>query len=332
MPFKSKKAADRVVRYTTKDGEVREYRYPRKKQKPEKAQRFELDSIEALIKAYKMSPEWKRLSPRTQEAYSHQHSPLNHISHLRVHQLTRRDVLHFRDVMAEARGPGAALCFARAVSALFAWGVDRQWLDISPCTRITRGLENGHWPAWTQEQADRALKVLPEHLRRVVLLALHTGQRRGDLCALQWNAYDGHTIRLVQQKTKAELVVPVPGLVKELNGWKACTTSTYILTNPSGRPWRANALSKALEYHLRTLGFPSRLNVHGLRKLSAARLAQAGCSVHEIMAITGHRSLAMIKLYTDSAEQKTLAQAAVIRLEKAFGQKRTKRQTTPATA
>jgi integrase len=328
MPFKSKKT-DRVVRYQTKDGEIRVYRYPRKKQKPQPAQRYEPDSVEALIRAFKASPEWRKLSPATQAAYAHRLWPLNGISHLRVNELTRRDILLTRDALAQARGDGAALSFVRAVTVLYGWALDREWVDINPCSQLTRGLETHHSPAWTQQQADKALQELPAALRKVVLLAMHTGQRRGDLCALVWSAYDGRTIRVkprkTARKTERELVIPVPGLVGELDSWKASATSTCILTDRFGKPWKPNVLSKVMQYHLGLIGLPAGLNVHGLRKLAAARLAECGCSEKEIMSITGHRTMRMVALYTDSANQKTLAEAAVIRLEKRFGQNRTKR-------
>ena len=41
--------------------------------------------------------------------------------------------------------------------------------------------------------------------------------------------------------------------------------------------------------HAPRAGLP-RLGIHGLRKLAATRLADAGCSTHEIAAITGHRA------------------------------------------
>jgi integrase len=62
------------------------------------------------------------------------------------------------------------------------------------------------------------------------------------------------------------------------------------------------------------IGLSNDMNVHGLRKLAAAELANAGCSVHEIAAITGHQSLSMIQLYTKSADQERLASAAIVRL------------------
>ena len=47
---------------------------------------------------------------------------------------------------------------------------------------------------------------------------------------------------------------------------------------------------------------------HGLRKAAATRLANAGCSVNEIAAITGHKSLREIAHYTSAADQARLAQ------------------------
>ena len=50
---------------------------------------------------------------------------------------------------------------------------------------------------------------------------------------------------------------------------------------------------------------------HGLRKTASVRLAEAGCTPHEIAAITGHASLKEIERYTKTAERKRLAASAM---------------------
>ncbi|MGC1358960.1 MAG: tyrosine-type recombinase/integrase [Xanthobacteraceae bacterium] len=50
---------------------------------------------------------------------------------------------------------------------------------------------------------------------------------------------------------------------------------------------------------------------HGLRKAAATRLANAGCSVDQVKAITGHRSLAEVARYTKAADQQRLARQAL---------------------
>jgi integrase/recombinase XerD len=50
---------------------------------------------------------------------------------------------------------------------------------------------------------------------------------------------------------------------------------------------------------------------HGLRKAASVRLAEAGCTPHEIAAITGPASLKEIVRYTQTADRKRLAAAAM---------------------
>lgn len=308
-PRKSKQKADRVVRHKLRDGTTREYRYKTYTPKPSTKPK---DTLSGLIDAYKDSPEWRDLAEVTKVNYSIYLRPLEKVGHVEPATLGRRDVLTIRDAIALKRGNGAATGFVRAVGALFKWAVHREWVERSPVTKMGK-LEGGHLLAWTPEDARVALAGLPEHMRRVVVLALYTGQRRGDLCAMGWSAYDGAKIRIVQQKTKKPLVIPAhPVLKAELDAWKPVAAT--ILTNAIGRPWKPELLSYHMPTMLAKLGLSEDLNVHGLRKLAAANLAEAGCSTKEIGAITGHATLSMIDLYTRSADQERLAGAAILRL------------------
>jgi len=73
------------------------------------------------------------------------------------------------------------------------------------------------------------------------------------------------------------------------------------------RLWFAEAIDQA--------ELPEECVLHGLRKTAARMLAEAGCSVHEIMSVTGHKSISEVERYTRSAHQKKLASAAILKLE-----------------
>jgi integrase len=290
--------------------------------------RYAPGTLGALTIAYRQSPEWRGKKLRTQENQLHYMRPLERLHHLKVADIRRRHILELRDALALASGSAAANTFATLAATIFTWARDRGWIEHSPADRI-RAIPGGHWPAWTPLEADAAIARLPEHLRRAVVLARYSGQRRGDLVRMAWSAYDGSTLRLRQEKTGAELILPVHNVLKvELDAWKRSATSTLILTTAKGVPWRANHLSNAMARGLQAIGLPKRLNVHGLRKLAATALAEAGCSVHEIAAITGHRTLAMVALYTASADQERLARAAMLRLENAQQPERKPRATS----
>jgi integrase/recombinase XerD len=54
---------------------------------------------------------------------------------------------------------------------------------------------------------------------------------------------------------------------------------------------------------------------HGLRKAACKALAHAGCTGPEIMAVSGHSSLAQVQVYLDGVEQDRMAEAAMAKLE-----------------
>jgi len=62
-------------------------------------------------------------------------------------------------------------------------------------------------------------------------------------------------------------------------------------------------------------GLEPGLSPHGLRKAICRRLAEAGASALQIMAVTGHKDVAEIETYVRAASQQRLAQDAMAKSE-----------------
>lgn len=301
-----RKSLPRVVKKRLADGTVKEYRY--EKRKP--VNRHAADTIGALTIAYRISPEWRGLAQSTRRYYEVYLKDVEQLQALPVKSITRRHIIDIRNLIADRRGDGASTGFLRAASALFTWAIDNDWLEHSPTHRV-KIIPGGALLAWTWGQAEYAMKHLPEAYRRAVVLAVYIGQRRGDLAALQWTSIAGDQIRLTQEKTKTALVIPIhPALGAELAAWRKDAKTPFILTSERGKPWSGENLSHMLPKALIKIGLPA-LGIHGLRKLAAARLAEAGASTNQIAAVTGHKTLAMVQLYTASANQERMASAAI---------------------
>lgn len=308
-PFRPSARKNHVVKKTLADGTVKTYAYSRKRTKTLQAP----NTVGAMTIAYRASPEWRALAETTRKTRESYIKTLELLQEQPVAAITRRAMLTIRDEIAGKRGNGAANGFMKTASVVFSWAVQRDWIAATPIYKI-EPLPGGHLPAWSMAEAEAAIAAMPEPLRRVVILGLYTGQRRGDLITMPWSAYDGGTLRLTQQKTGTRLVIPVhPALKTELDAWRKTATSTIILTTKNGIPWSGHHVSESVRLWMTGAGMAG-LNVHGLRKLMAARLANEGASTHEIAAVTGHKTIALVQLYTASADQQRMASAAIHRL------------------
>jgi len=55
----------------------------------------------------------------------------------------------------------------------------------------------------------------------------------------------------------------------------------------------------------------SNCRLHGLKKGGMRRLAEAGNTAHELMAISGHKTLSEVQRYTEAADRKRLADSGM---------------------
>lgn len=152
--------------------------------------------------------------------------------------------------------------------------------------------------------------------RTAYALALYTGQRRGDLIAMSRTDYDARSglIAVVQEKTGAKLTIPVHrDLRAALEAWPQ--KHITILATAGGRGTSVAGFGNYMAQSIEAAGLPSRCVLHGLRKAAARRLAEAGCTAHEIKAITGHKTLSELQRYTEGADQKSNAVVAIRKME-----------------
>ena len=202
------------------------------------------------------------------------------------------------------------------------WQFADQHLDLdlgaNPTAGVTRvhKVKKEHEP-WPDDLLAAFDAHAPGHLQLAVMLMLYTGQRRSDVVRMRWSQFDGEIIEVAQQQKTGEYVaIPCHHRLRSILS-ALPRRSEYILTGERGQPYQsAESLAAMVRRHLRAIGIRG-YSVHGLRKNAAQALAEAGCSISEIMAITGHRSPGMALHYTKRAEKKRLARTAIDRWEAA---------------
>jgi hypothetical protein len=87
-----------------------------------------------------------------------------------------------------------------------------------------------------------------------------------------------------------------------------------LLVTQTGKSYGANDFSEIFRSWCDAADLPRHCVFHGLRKAALTRLADAGCTVHELAAISGHKTLSEVQRYTNAADQARLAKAAMERM------------------
>jgi integrase len=197
------------------------------------------------------------------------------------------------------------------------------WRKDNPARDVERVLyRSPGLPSWSDEEiaAYEARWPLGTKQRLALALLLYTGQRRSDAVRMgrQHLRDGGHRIFVKQQKTGAELLIPVHPELRRALDLVPADQLTFLLTDYGNAFTPAGFGMRFAEWRT-AAGLPKRWSSHGLRKAAARRLAEAGATTQEIMAIGGWRTLAEVERYTRAADQARLARSAIIRLATPVG-------------
>jgi len=220
----------------------------------------------------------------------------------------------------------AALSVAFTV-AVKEWG----WLEDSPMRKVTKPKEaRGRVRFLSDDERMRLLKACKEssnhYLYPVVVLALSTGMRQGEIMNLTWDTVDLNQGRAILHETKngERRAVAITGhaleVLKELNKVRRIDCNLLFPAKESRpqkpqksidlrSPWEAAVKKAELEdFHF-----------HDLRHSAASYLAMNGASLAEIAEVLGHKTLQMVKRYAHLSEGHTARVVASMN-NKIFGE------------
>jgi integrase len=234
------------------------------------------------------------------------------------------DALEWRDEIAVSK-PREADNRMIVLGRLLSWAKKRH--------RISANVLEGYERIY---RTDRSEKIwLPEHIavmERVAspeflslfLGALFTGLRQGDLRKLPWSAYDGKAITWrVTKRRKGDagvkLTIPCLTVLRSLLD-SLPRRGPLIFTTATGGAWQKRYVARHFETAraeaAKALPEVADLHFHDTRGTAITMLAEAGASVPEIAAITGH-SYRTINSILEKYLPRTrhLAEMAIAKLE-----------------
>jgi integrase len=205
-----------------------------------------------------------------------------------------------------------------ALRAVYRHAIEEELVATDPTVGARRkpNTSEGH-RTWTAEDCAlyEARWTLGTQARTAYALGLYTAQRISDAVRIGRPHEKDGRLRFTQAKN--EKVKPVfvdipiaPPLRAALDAWQG-KGLTYLETE-AGKPYKTGkGLQNKVREWCKEAGVHPKCSFHGLRKAAAARLAEAGCTPHQIMAVLGHSTHQQAATYTAKAERAGLATDAL---------------------
>jgi integrase len=240
--------------------------------------------------------------------------------HKRVKMLERRHVQAYINALPRATIQRSML---QALKGFLAYCVSIKIIADNPAEGVTRAkiIDTGGFRPWTEEDVARFTKRHPigTKARLALALYLNLGVRKSDVVRIGPRDIKNGELTDFQPK-KGERTggnkITVPLFAETAAIIKATPVigKDTFLVNEWGKPFTAKGFGNKMRDWCDQAGLPNCAS-HGLRKLCLIRLAEAGRTVFEIAAISGHKNLKEIQTYVDNANRKKLARAAFAHVE-----------------
>lgn len=228
-------------------------------------------------------------------------------------EMTSPRLSEMKHKLSESRAPATVNRYLAALSHVFTMAVNEwEWMDDNPMRKVKKLVEpRGRVRYLSKVEKNRLINACKDSevkaLLPIVLIAISTGMRQGEILNLKWKDLDLQSGRLVIQKSKNNErrgLSVVGDALTELRHWSKVRTLNSELVFPGRnrqspifirKPW-LNAVVKA---ELKDFRF------HDLRHTAASYLAMSGASLNEIAEILGHKTLSMVQRYAHLSEGHT---------------------------
>ncbi|BCI68137.1 site-specific integrase [Acetobacter aceti] len=280
-----------------------------------KPERYANGTLAALADDWMRTPAFLQLGPATRKNYTRLLSGIQK-EDFALHQIDLFEAQHIRRFVArKADTPAAANHRLRLFRLIFAFAVEDGRIKSDPTAGVKRLKEKGEGAkSWTEDEIARFEDRWPTGStpRLALALLLYTGQRRSDVVKMRPQDVVDGMMSVQQVKTGTRLFIPIhPLLAIELASVPE-SRGTYLETAFS-KPFSPDGFAIRFAKWCSEARLEG-LSPHGLRKAAARRMAEAGCTAHQIASITGHRTLAEVQRYTLAADQKRLAEEAMAKI------------------
>jgi len=274
--------------------------------------------------------EWAKVKKSYQSISACVSPAAEHFKGRMAHTITEHDVENFRAIRKDTpifkgtngerpRSNSTVNHELASLKHIFNKGVAWGLLGKNPAAKVQKLPETkGRTRFLTSEEAEKLINAAPAHLQPIIIMALETGCRRGEILGLKWADVDmkNSMIYVGETKTNTPRHVPMSGRLRAtLKALPRRLGTDYVFTGAIRHTPASGKLRRPLNQPIGKVGVPFRdvdtafrnactaagivdFHFHDLRHTAASHMVMAGVPMRTVGEILGHTTAAMTERYS----------------------------------
>ena len=249
------------------------------------------------------------LSPSTMALYRQLQSNLSHVvKEKRVSSITSFDIERFKLERSKSIEKITVNKELRTMRAFLNQAIRLGFMKNNPALSCANYKVEPKTPAFLTPEEVRQLlnNIASPVIRDIVLCALFTAMRIGEIVNLDWRDIDFQT-KFIWVRNKPGFrvkggrsrIVPMGDLLALLLQERP-RVGEKVFLNKFGRPCKVGNISRRFKMCALKAGLPKEIHFHSLRHTSLSWMAENGVPPEYIRQIAGHSSIVVTQIYTHS--------------------------------
>ncbi len=215
-----------------------------------------------------------------------------------LHELTPLDIEKYKKERIKTVASATVNRELACLKTIFNKAIEWEKVEQNPVRKVKLYKENNRRVRYLESnEIDRLLRECSGHLNPIIIVALNTGMRRGEILNSKWSDVDinQRLIYIMNSKSGEKREIPVNNLLLELlKRLKEGSKSDYVFSHEDGSPF--GKVDKGFRSACKRAGIKD-FRFHDLRHTFASHLVMNGVDLKTIQELLGHKSLEMTLRY-----------------------------------
>ena len=219
-----------------------------------------------------------------------------------INDITPQKIENFKTKMIKGRTNATVNRYLEAMSKMFNLCIDNDLIDYNPLKKVAKLKQDNHKTRVLSEDEQKEIfKILDKEypdLRDVIICALHTGLRKGEIFILKWNSvnFEERYINAYRPKTNSYTQIYITDKLLNVFNSRKNNNSEYVFVNPHTKKPYTN-MDKAFKNLKEKAKITEKLCFHDLRHTVATRMVTNGVDLVVVKDILGHSSITTTMRY-----------------------------------